>query len=153
MRSRPVRVGDCYEIPVGDRYAYCQYIAWNDLFGCMIQVFDALLDEPLTDIEGLARRGQMFPPVFTGLKAIAREGRWRFIGRLATPNFSFPTFRMNNATKPGEYNDWVLWDGKEQRFIGKLPQELRSLEFAAVWGSGLLEERIASGKNMYEEIR
>lgn len=153
MAPSRVNIGDCYEILLPDgNYAYCQYIAWNDLLGCLIRVFDVVSDKPISAIELMSAK-IMFPPVFAGLKANVREGLWKLAGHFPVPDFKFPTFRMSSAKKPGEYDNWRLWDGKEQRFIGRLPSNLRSLEFAVVWGSGLLEERIVSGRNIYEEVR
>lgn len=154
MTTARIKVGGCYEIPLSDgRYAYCQYLAWNDQLGCLIRVFGKITNEPIRSVENLCGAGEMFPPVFVGLRTSVRSGRWKFVGRLPIGEFRFPLFRATSATKPGEYDNWWLWDGKEQRFIGRLPEELRSLEIELVWGDELLEDRIAYGKNPFAEVR
>jgi hypothetical protein len=61
--------------------------------------------------------------------------------------------KATSATKPGTYDNWWIWDGEKDRFVGKLPKKLRSLEHKFVWGDERLEERIASGRNPFEEIQ
>jgi hypothetical protein len=153
VATERIKVGDCYEIRLPDgRYAYCNYLAWNDQLGCLIRVFDKVTDAPLASVEQLKCAGEMFPPVFVGLRASVKSGRWKFKGALPVEDFRFPMFRATSATKPGEYENWYLWDGREQRFIGKLPAELRALEIELVWGDELLEERIAFGRNPFAEV-
>ena len=147
-----IGVGDCFQMTLPDgRFAYCQYIQWNEKLGYLIRVFDRISEEPLP-VEALRGCKELFPPVFVGLKASVASGRWKRIGSLEVPKFRFPTFRCTSATKPGIYENWWLWGGGEQRFIGKLPPELRSLEIELVWGDELLEERIATGRNPFGEV-
>ncbi len=119
--------------------------------GCLIRVFEKVTTAPRT-LEELSREGELFPPVFAGLKAAVSDGRWKKVGKLPVPPFKHPTFRSCAAGRlqPGVYTNWWIWDGGERRFIGKLPPELRSLEVECGWGYELLEERIATGKNMFE---
>jgi len=60
-------------------------------------------------------------------------------------DFVFPKFRQAMGTKPGTYDSWFIWDGKKERKIGTLPEQLRSLELRCVWGDEGLEERIVAG--------
>lgn len=111
-----------------------------------MQVFDLITPQPVS-VEQLRTTGPLFPPVFVGLKASIRSGRWRVIGHLPVQNFVFPTFRMTNGHGPGTYEDWSLWDGEREISLGRLPPKLRHLEVLRVWGDELLEERIMTGKN------
>src|SRR5258708_559003 len=62
-----IKVGDVYEIPLPDRrYAYCQYVNWNDQMGFLVQVFDRIESQPLK-IEELQGAKPLFPSVFVGL--------------------------------------------------------------------------------------
>jgi hypothetical protein len=154
MAAARIKVGDCYEIRLPDgRYAYCQYLRWNEQLGCLVRVLDLVTEVPLSSVHQLQCAGDIFPPVFVGLRASVRSGRWKFVGTLPVNEFKFPVFRATSATKPGTYNNWYLWDGQEQRFIGQLPPELRSLEIELVWGDEILEERIAYGRNPFAEIQ
>jgi hypothetical protein len=76
------------------------------------------------------------------------EENWR----ASVPQFEFPLFRCTSATKPGTYDNWWLWDRGSQRFIGKLPPELRKLEVEVVWDYEMLENRIATGHNLFAEV-
>jgi hypothetical protein len=148
-----VREGDVYQIPLPDgRFAFAHYLLWSDQLGCLMRVFDFISSSQLESEYELQSAGELFPPVFVGLKGAVKVGRWKKIGFLPVPPFRFPQFRSTSATKPGTYENWWLWEGGEQYFIGKLPPALRSLEFEVVWGYEMLENRIATGKNVFAEI-
>ena len=148
-----LKVGDCFMIPLPDRRkAFGQYVCWNDKYGYLVQIFDVFSSEQIP-LENLRSAGRLFPPVFVGLKASIRSGRWRLIGRLPVEGFRFPKFRSTNGTKPGVYHDWRIWDGEKEVFVGDLPPEYRSLEVESVWGDELLEQRIATGVNHHDQLR
>jgi hypothetical protein len=121
--------------------------------GCLVRIFSLTTVKALSCAEELRACGEMFPPVFVGLPVSVRTGRWKYIGSMPAGNFLFPLFRATSATKPGTYENWWIWDGEKDRFVGKLPKKLRSLEHKVVWGDELLEERIESGRNPFEEIQ
>jgi len=147
-----IKPGDCFVIPLPDGTSgYIQYLTWNEELGTLIKVLDYVSPVPLSSTEDLRDVGERFPPVFAGLAASVKNGRWKFIGRLPL-NFRFPSFRSTNGSQPGTYHDWGLWDGRNTRVIGDLPADLRSLELKQVWGDELLEERIASGRNPVVEL-
>ena len=149
-----IKLGDCYAIPLpGGRYGYCQYVQWNKQMGCLVRVLDRITAEAVATVAELANAGNMFPPVFVGLHASVKSGRWKCIGNLPVSDFPFPLFRATGATKAGIHENWWLWDGQNERFIGKLPKELHKLEQRAVWGDELLEERIATGKDPFDGVR
>lgn len=150
--AQQIRIGDFFEIPLPDgRNAYCQHVNRNDHMGFLVQVFDRISDHSLK-IEDLEGANPLFPPVFVGLRASVRSGRWKRIGNKPVTDFKFPLFRATSATKPGKYQNWWLFDGQTQRVIGALPAELRSLEVEAVWGDELLEQRIATGHHLFEGV-
>ena len=151
MKHR-IKIGDCFVIPLPDgRYAYCQYVQWNEKLGYLVRVFDRITDDLIKSVDELREAGEMFPPVFVGLRASVKSGRWNSLGWLPVANFEFPLFRSTNTKKPGKSESWWLFDGKDERFIGSLPSELRSLEHKLVWGDELLEKRIVTGRNPYAE--
>jgi hypothetical protein len=95
-----------------------------------------------------------FPRVFVGLKFSVRKGGWNYIGALPIEQFQFSIFRSSFNLSPGMHADWRLWDGKEFKFIGKLPPELYSLELDLVWSEWLAlrrADRIC--RNPFEEVR
>jgi Immunity protein 26 len=146
-----IGLGDCFAIPLPDgRYAYCQYVRSNETYGYLVKVFAKTTSEELRAADELENVREMFPPVFVGLRDAARSGRWKRIGRLLVPDFVFPRFRYRHGgLSPGTYDDWMLWDGNQHQFIGRLPSDLRSLEDEVVWSAVLLEERIVTGSSPY----
>ena len=48
--------------------------------------------------------------------------------------------------------DWWLWDGKEERRIGKLPEKYHDLSLRESWNDTLLIERIVSGWRPADEV-
>ena len=154
MGMSRVKLGACFQIPLrGNRYACCQYVASDEKYGDLVRVFRKICDEPITSPSDVAGSGEAFPPVFVGLRATIKSGRWQRIGNLRVDNFKFPEFRSSFGTLPGVYTDWWIRDRDQSRFVGPLPPELRKLELDQVWGDELLEERIATGVNPFEGIQ
>jgi hypothetical protein len=149
-----IQIGDIFEFRIpGDRYAYCQYVHWNEQDGYVVRVLDKITDRPVSSVGELSDAGDLFPPVFVGLRTSVSSGRWKQIGNAAVKDFRLPQFRAIAVRKPGTYENWWLWDGKTERFIGKLPPELRSLDLRQVWGDELLEERIATGRDPFAGVQ
>ena len=141
-----IQIGDVYRIPLPDgTFTYCQYVYSHPRMGYLVRVFDLTTTEPLNSVEQLAGANDRFPPVFVGLRATVRNGRWIRIGNLKVEDFAFPKFRQTMSTKPGTYHDWRIWDGKETVFIGDLPESLRGLQLQSVWADMALENRIIAG--------
>ncbi|MCL4517012.1 MAG: immunity 26/phosphotriesterase HocA family protein [Firmicutes bacterium] len=156
MKRTNLKVGDVFVIPLPDgRKAYGQFVFWDDRkpygLGFLVQIFD-LITEVEVPVEQLRSTRPLFPPVFVGLRASIRSGRWRVVGRLPVEGFVFPKFRWTNGGKPGIYHDWKIWDGEQVVFVGDLPPEYRSLELFCVWGDELLEDRIATGVNPFDKV-
>ena len=127
-------VGDRFEIPLKDgRLAYCRLLHRGEL-GFLVQVFDLFRTTSPTSTEELRNAPPLFPPVFVGLLATVRSGRWKKIGDVPVTYFAHPKFRQTMGTKPGTYDDWTIWDGLKTIKIGRLPVEYRSLELKCVWG-------------------
>jgi hypothetical protein len=146
MASRTViKVGDYFEIPLKDgRLAYCRLLHRGEL-GFLVQVLDLFRTTSPASTEELRNAPPLFPPVFVGLLATVRSGRWKKIGNVPVTYFAHPKFRQTMGTKPGTYHDWTIWDGLKTIKIGRLPVEHRSLELKCVWGDEGLEERILQG--------
>jgi hypothetical protein len=146
-------LGDCFAIPLPDgRYAYCQYVRSNETYGYLVRVFDKITSTAMHNADELKNVPELFPPVFVGLRDAVRIGRWKRIGRLLVSDFGFPKFRYRHGgLSPGTYDDWMLWDGNQHQFIGRLTLDLRSLEDEVVWSAVLLEERIVAGRSPYAE--
>jgi hypothetical protein len=150
--GRSIKPGDCFEIPLpAGKRAYCQFLMMGK-YGPLLKVFNRIDSASSIEAESLQHTDELFPPVFAGLHASVRRGRWRFIGTFPVAPFRFPTFRNSFTMAHGENDDWWLWDGEKDRFIGRLPVSLRSLELKVTWGDELLEDRIASGDNPFANI-
>lgn len=113
--------------------------------GMLVKVFDRITPEPISSISELEGASELFPPVFVALRGAVKSGGWKLIGNSPVTNFSFPLFKGTSATKPGVYDNWYIWDGRQEKRIGKLPAKFRPLEYRLLWGYETLAERIATG--------
>ena len=149
--KRP-KVGDvfAFSLPAG-QLGYAHYIALHPTFGALVRMFRS--DDPQPrPVEDVYKAQSPFNPVFVGLYAAVRSGRWRPIGSLPPPPEPFPRFRWTFETKPGKYNDWRIWDGQSDVLIGELPRADRALEFKQVWGAEGLEERLCGARHLTDEM-
>ena len=150
MSSRATpKIGDVFVIPLPDgRKAYGQYVHRQSPLGTLIRVFRRITAprEPELSVEETDDRELLFPPVFVGLPASLRSGRWRIIGSRPVEHFKFPLFRSTNGDKPGVWHDWRIWDGQNTTYVGSLPARYRHLEIKLVWGDEALEDRIMGGE-------
>jgi hypothetical protein len=103
-------------------------------------------------MEELDAKERLFPPVYIGFGSFFKIGRWRIIGTMPVARFQFPKFRYSIGSKPGEYHDWQIYDGKNMKLIGELPPELRSLEFLGGWSPQAIEKRIETGVNWFDKV-
>lgn len=154
-RRRP-KVHDYYAIPLPDgRYGYVRHLyhdpTWNDI----VQVLSLITTDQSATLEQLVGAEQMFPPVLTSVAAAVRVGGWIFLGNHPFSGFEFPTFRGTNSLllrryEPGVYDDWWLWSGGDiWKFVGRLDDEQRRLEYKVWWAPQNLAKRIATGENEY----
>jgi Immunity protein 26 len=141
------RPGDIYRIALPDGlFAYAHVLLIHAEYGYLVRVFDRVGQE--TPVQDLTNSGELFPPVFVALTQATKAGAWRRVGTLPVSAFEFPTFRLSPL-----YENWCIWDGAaERRFIGRLPQEMRSLEIEMIWSYQFLAERIATGHHPLEGV-
>jgi hypothetical protein len=138
-------IGDVLEMRLGDgRYAYAQYVFWDERKGPLVQVFSRVTEQQAA-VDELRGTEPMFPPVLVGLWHAVRTGRWKVVGSLPVENFRYPLFRTGIPNKDGRVDVWWLRDGTTETRIGALPEEYRALELLMGWSPLLLEERIQAG--------
>jgi hypothetical protein len=148
-----LNVGDCFEIPLSNgRYAYGRYLYWDDNYGPLCEIFSRISDVPI-EVSKLDSSRRLFPPVYIGFGSVLSEGKWRVIGSLPIANFEFPHFRKSFGTKPGRYDDWIIYDGTKKTVVGFLEPEMADLEFLCGWSPKLLTKRIETGENRYDLIK
>ncbi len=152
MKHQQIELGQCYVVPLADnRKAYGQYVYWDNDYGPLSRVF-AFAGPKVSKVEDLPTRELLFPPIFIGFGSVFKAGRWQIIGSLPVVNFSFPKFRFTFGRRLGRHRDWKIYDGARLILIGDLPPEYRSLEFLCAWSPQLVEQRIATGKNRYDNL-
>ena len=146
------RVGDvlAFSLPSG-QICYAHYIQLHPEFGTLVRIFRTDDQEPRSP-QNVYQAQSPFNPVFVGLYAAVRSGRWKSIGTLAPPPEPFPRFRWTFGTKPGKYTDWRIWDGQRDVLVGELPPADRALELRLVWGAEGLEERLAGARHRGDEM-
>jgi hypothetical protein len=143
-------IGDVYRIPLSDgRFAYAHYV-YSDFgraqsHGWLVRVLD-IIDNGYATVDQLSRAGDLFPPVYVGLRAPIEQGLWQKIATIPPSGFHYPTFRVNMKMKNGTSDAWSLWNGREMEYIGNLPEELRKLSILTIVGYVALRQRIATGE-------
>jgi hypothetical protein len=158
-RKRP-RIGDVVEIETPKGLAYAQY-TYNykapPVYGALIRVLPDLYDSRPSDFSGLVREKERFS-VFFPLGAACNRGIVKIVAHEEIPTVSrgIPLMRTSSRyrDKSGKMieADWWLWDGKEERRIGKLPEKYHDLSLRAIWNDTLLIERIVSGWRPADEV-
>jgi hypothetical protein len=158
-RKRP-RIGDVVEIETPKGFAYAQY-TYNykepPVYGALIRVLPGLYVSRPSDFSGLVREKERFF-VFFPLGAACNRGIVMIVAHEEIPEGSrgLPLLRLSSRyrDKSGRMieADWWLWDGKEERRIGKLPKKYRDLSLLQVWNDTLLIERVGSGWRPSDEV-
>jgi hypothetical protein len=75
----------------------CTISAMERATGRLIKVFDFISDHELKVPGELQSVGELFPPVFAGIKGAVKANRWKKIGVLRSPSLSF---RCSGARAP-----------------------------------------------------
>jgi hypothetical protein len=147
-----IKIGDVFEIPFrAQEKAFGQYLIRDEKQGPIIQVFDLIQEDPLSDIEYLNTRKLLFPPIITGLFAAIRTGLWHIIGKLPIQKIAYPKFvsaYYDHIT--GEAYRWFVWDGGKYIHVGNpLPKEYKKHEYLIVWNPYDVMHRIETGEYLF----
>jgi len=104
--SQPT-VGDILQIPLSNgKIAYGRYVYWDGRkpsgMGSLVEIYDFFSAEPVESglIDTLSSKPLLFPPVFVGLGAAIKSGRWSIVGHIPVFDFTFPEFRSTFGTGP-----------------------------------------------------
>lgn len=155
-RRRP-KPYDVWAVPLSKGkvgYAQCLSVDADDQNGDLIRVF-SLTTETIAPLDAVLVSPMKFGPVLTVLSVAAGTFGWKWIGN-APVEFEQPVFRQSllAVRGPGVYEDWILWSrGATVRWVGRLDEEQRKLEFLTTWSPCSIAERIVTGRNEYEEYR
>lgn len=146
--------GSCYSIRLSNgQFAYAQLLAMSmkppptHALGAMVSIFDLLTDEELVNTSRLSSVAPRFLPIYVGLKAMLKSGRWRRIGELPVPAVGEPIFRSSLGLDPRASSRWRILERDQERVVDTLALEERDLEVWKVWGYEDLERRVLSGVN------
>src|SRR5438128_2293482 len=144
-RKRP-QMGDVVEIETPKGLAYVQY-TYNHkeppVYGALIRVLPGLHDSRPSDFSRLVREKERFF-VFFPLGAACNRDIVKIVAHEEIPKISsgIPLMRTSSRyrDKSGKMieADWWLWDGKEERRIGKLPEKYHDLSLRESWNDTLL---------------
>lgn len=149
--KRP-KVGEMFAFSLpGGQVCYAHYLALHPQFGTLVRMFRSDDRQPRR-AENVYKAQSPFNPVFVGLYAAVRSGRWKPIGFIPPPPEPFPRFRWTLGTKPGQHHDWRIWNGESDVFIGDLPPSDRTLELRSVWGAEGLEVRLGGARYRGDEM-
>ena len=156
-KSKRVKVGDMFEIPLSDgRKSYGQYVFLDKKMGGLLQVYDLIVetDMHLESILNLLQDAKpLFPPVFVGLQAAVSMGLWTVIGHRPIEDFNYPGFILVYHDMYIPRGNWTFWDGEREIRLGtRLPDEYKDHEFNAGWSPQDVVHRIETGENPYAEM-
>jgi hypothetical protein len=152
MKLPHIKVQDCFEIPLSDgRYAYGRYLYRDDRYGPLCEIFSTVSNTPIP-LSQLDTSKRLFPPVYIGFGSFFKDRKWRVIGSVPITDFQFPHFRRSHATKPGKYDDWIVYDGEKKVMIGSLKPGMEHLEVLCGWSPQALMKRIETGKSLHDSI-
>ena len=143
--SKRARIGDIVEIPLPDSgVGYAQYTHKHRQYGALLRVFQ--VREKIDDITEVFNMRHQFTTFFPLGAALDRE-IVRIAGNLPIKDElkMFPLFRTGVPDKSGVVETWWLWDGENEKRIGKLSPEQMGLPIRGVINDSLLIERICSG--------
>jgi hypothetical protein len=138
------KVGDVFEIPTANGFAYAQYTHEHALMGALIRVFDKLYPAKPENLERIVEGPVRFSTFFP-LKAAIQQGIYKIVANydVSESNRSFPIFRTGIVDpKTKKVLVWWLWDGEKEWKIGDLTLEQRKLPIRGVWNVAMLEQRI-----------
>ena len=140
-------MGDVVEIPTKKGLAYAQYTHKNAQWGALIRVLPGFHAARPPDLGPVVAGPERFVTFFPLQQAINR-GIFEIVGQAEVPPAArpFPLFRVAGfVDREGRVHDWYLWDGGQDRKIGKLTDEQRKLPILAVWNDTWLVEAIEEG--------
>lgn len=151
-RKRP-KIGDVIEIETNQGLAYFQYTykyIEPPKYGALIRILPNLFENRPTDFSKLVNEKERFF-VFFPLGAACNRNLVKIVANEPIPEESsgLPLMRLSSSyrSKSGslvEY-DCRIWNGKEERNVGKLTNKYKHLSLLQIWNDTLLIERIVSG--------
>lgn len=157
-KGRRIHVNDCFAIPLSDgRFGHSQYLHSDKENGDYVQVFD-VIDHHANQAETLRDAAPLFPIIMTLVKICVEVGGWAYVGNVQPrETFRYPQFRTAISAvfhqHGGELCDWYINEGpriwEDSKPIGKLPPELRCLEYHCYWSPTEISRRILTGHNPF----
>ncbi len=144
MSKRPM-IGDIIEIPLPDNgFGYAQFTHKHITYGALLRVFNQ--KEKVSELSKLENTELLFTTFFP-LGAAVNRGIVSIVGKLPIRGVfqKFPIFRAGVTNLRGEIDDWWLWDGENEKRVGKLSTEQMKYPIRGVINDTLLVERICLG--------
>lgn len=148
--ARVIKAGDIFEILTRKGLAYGQVTHRHKQYGELVRILPGFFREPLETFESLVGEPELFK-TFIPLGAAAHRNIFRIVGNTGVPEFAqqFPIFRDGVADKTTKKvgDNWWLWDGEKEWWVGALTDEQRKFPIRGIWNDTLLIERIENGWN------
>ena len=140
-------IGDIYEIETSVGLAYAQFTHDTDggRFGEVLRILDGIHGKRPSNFTGIPTKYVILYPL---TKLVRKgEGYVEFVANEEVPPEAreFPMFRNGTPGQDGKVADWWLWDGHNERRVGKLAPEQRSYPFFEVLNPEALKETIETG--------
>jgi hypothetical protein len=142
--KKKVQIGDIIEIKTNKGLAYAQYVLKKEKWGALIRVLEGLFEKRPPHFSKLVENPERFITFFP-LGAAVNRGIFEVVSNRRVPERfeSFPIFRASGNVLANKSEDnWWLWDGEKEWFIGNLTDDLKKLPLRQVINDTLLIDRI-----------
>lgn len=149
IKNMWAKIGDIYEVDLGERYAYFLVSHIHKEFGPLIRVFDAMFEHRPSS-PGVILASPVRFSAFLPLNGCIKRKQVAKVASIQVPARyqPFPVFRVRiplPESLAGNPRNWLFWDGKDEWFHGPLSSEEKQMPIRGVWGFELLCDRILSG--------
>jgi hypothetical protein len=147
MKTR-VKLGDVIEIATKKGLAYAQYTHQIDPYGCVIRIFDRLLDNRPKTFSQVVQHPVRFYTFFP-LAAALNQGLVERVSNqpITLENQKRPQFLYGNPHPvTNKVKEWFFWlGGDNYEPINELTDQHRQFPIVGAWNLTLLKERIEEG--------
>jgi len=139
------QVGDIFEFVTSDGLAYGQFthdtVDGND--GEVLRILEGVHQQRPATFTGIPTKFVLLYP----LKELAKKGEGVLVTNEEVPPEArvFPMFRNGTPGADGKVHVWWLWDGHEEKEVGRLTAEQRKLPFLEIFNPEALIDALESG--------
>jgi len=157
--KKKFQYGDVFQIPVDDRYAYCQYAHSDPTpgglnLGNLVYILPGVFDAPLKELEShIAQESQFCTFVVLGYETEWK--RFKYVGNYPTPESrsKFPLFKSGTRGVDAKtINVWWVWDGETSSPVGQLKKSQYTLPLKVLSNQICIVDQIKCGYRPEDDV-